>query len=180
MKLADPEKSCAVLIGASAYGDPGLNELPAVTNNVTRLGELLMDHDVWGLPEERCIRVPEPKTLVELLDPIHEAARAATDTLFVYFAGHGLIHPTDINTLLLALPTTNPPRPYTAVDFAQVRAVVRSSAPNVNRLVVLDCCYAGRAFDGGMNGSSDEVILAQQARIGGRTCSPHAPPPGKL
>ncbi|WP_406491028.1 caspase family protein [Streptomyces phaeochromogenes] len=173
-----------MLIGASAYCDPGLNDLPAVTNNLTRLGELLMDHEVWGLPEERCIRVPEPTTLVELLDPIDQAVRAATDTLFVYFAGHGLIHPTAFDTLLLALPTTDPRRPYTAVDYVHVRDVVGSSSSRVNRLVVLDCCYAGRASGGGMNGSIADVALTEQAKIGGAylltACAPtrqaQAPP----
>lgn len=167
MKLADPEKSYALLIGSSAYRDPGLDDLPTVANNLTRLSELLMDHEVWGLAEEHCIRVPEPQTPAEFLDPIHEAARAATDTLFVYFAGHGLIHPTEFDRLLLALPTTDPGRVYTAVDFAAVRAEMRACSPHVKRLVILDCCYSGRAFGGGMNDSTADVVLTEQARIGG-------------
>ncbi|WP_329133402.1 caspase family protein [Streptomyces sp. NBC_01476] len=160
-ELADPARSCAVLIGVSAYTDPGLDDLPAVTNNLARLGELLTDPSVWGLPAGHCVQVPEPASPTEVLDAIHEAAGRAQDTLLVYYAGHGL---TDGDDLLLSLPGTDLRRPYTSVDFTSVRREVLSGARQANRVMILDCCYSGRAMTGGMSGTLE---LAEQARIAG-------------
>ncbi|HEY3478608.1 MAG TPA: caspase family protein, partial [Streptomyces sp.] len=143
-----------------------LDDLPAVTNNLTRLGELLQDPAVWGLPADRCVTVPEPATPAEVLDAVHGAARRAEDTLLVYYAGHGLAHP-DVNGLLLTLPGTDPERPYTALDFDAVRREVLGTGRNVNRVVILDCCYSGRAFEGGMSDGRAQVQMAEQARIAG-------------
>jgi hypothetical protein len=45
--------------------------------------------------------VADPVSSGDLIDPVHEAAKAADDTLLVYYPGHGLIdHNT--NELLLA------------------------------------------------------------------------------
>lgn len=167
MELADPLRSYAVLIGSSTYADPGLDDLPAVANNLTRLGELLEDPTVWGLPRDRCLRVAEPASPTEVLDAVHEAARRAEDTLLVYYAGHGL---SDANGPLLTLPSTDPQRPYTSVDFDAVRREVLTVRRNANRIVILDCCYSGGALTGGMGGSggmNGPVEMAEQTRIAG-------------
>jgi hypothetical protein len=107
MELADPQRSYAVLIGSSAFASDALEDLPAVSNNLTRLGELLRDPDVWGLPERQCAVLPQPDSREAILDAVHTAAGQAADTLLVYYAGHGLTHP-DVNGLLLALAGTDP------------------------------------------------------------------------
>ncbi|MBD0738730.1 caspase, EACC1-associated type [Streptomyces sp. CBMA29] len=167
MELADPLRSYAVLIGSSAYADPGLDDLPAVANNLARLGELLEDPTVWGLPPDRCVRVPEPASPAEVLDAVHDAARRTKDTLLVYYAGHGL---SDADGLLLTLPSTDPQRPYTSVGFDSVRREVLTAPRDANRIVILDCCYSGSALLGGMSGggaANAPVEMAEQTRIAG-------------
>ncbi|WP_328465163.1 caspase, EACC1-associated type [Streptomyces sp. NBC_00448] len=165
-ELADPHRSYAVLVGAASYDHASLDELPAVANNLGRLAELFTDATIWGLPQGNCVRLPQPESREEVLDAIHDAARKAEDTLLVYFAGHGLAHP-DVNGLLLALPGTDPERVYTALDFDAVRGEVLSTRRDVNRVVILDCCYGGRAFEGGMGGAGRAVRMAEQTRIAG-------------
>lgn len=184
MELADPEQSYAVLVGTSAYTHASLDHLPAVANNLRRLGELLEDPAVWGLPPGHCVRVPEPRTATEVLEAVHEAAAGATDTLLVYYAGHGLRPPVN-DGLLLALPGTDPERAYTALDFEAVRQEVLATHRTANRVVILDCCYAGSVFAGGMAAAGEATAaVADRARIAGsyvlaacaRTASAQAPP----
>ncbi|MGA5197638.1 caspase, EACC1-associated type [Streptomyces exfoliatus] len=181
MELPDPLGSYAVLIGSSSYESPDLEDLPAVSRNLEDLGRLLEDPGVWGLPPDHVTRIAEPSSPVHLLDAVREAARRATDTLLVYYAGHGLVGPGEVDSLLLALPSSDPERPYTSVDFANVRREVLDAGRKVNRVVILDCCYSGQAMTGGMNGP---VTMAEQARITGTylltACGPNrlavAPP----
>jgi tetratricopeptide (TPR) repeat protein len=164
MELADPQRSYAVLIGSATYGAEALDNLPAVANNLSRLADLLQDPMVWGLPAERCVRLAEPADPTAVLRAIHIAARAAEDTLLVYYAGHGL---SDEGGLLLTLPDTVPEEPYTAVEFDAVRREVLRAPRDTNRIVILDCCYSGRALAGGMSGSAAPVEMAEQSRIAG-------------
>lgn len=163
MELPDPHQSYAVLIGSTTYESPELEDLPAVAGNLRDLGLLLEDPSVWGLPGERCVRIVDPPSAEVLLDAVREAAQRTTDTLLVYYAGHGLMGP-EVDSLLLALPSSDPERPYSSVDFASVRREVLGAGRKVNRVVVLDCCYSGQAMVGGMSGS---VTMTEQARIAG-------------
>ncbi|MER5935364.1 caspase family protein [Streptomyces sp. NPDC002054] len=163
MELADPHGSYAVLIGSTRYEDPALEDLPAVAANLEDLGRLLEDPTVWGLPPEHCTRLVDPSSPAVLLDAVRAAAQRATDTLLVYYAGHGLVAP-EVDGLLLALPSSDPERPYSSVDFASLRREVLGAGRRVNRMVILDCCYSGQALTGGMSGS---VTMAEQARIAG-------------
>jgi len=43
VRLPDPERSYAVLIGTASYRSPELTDLPAVTNNLDELAEVLTD-----------------------------------------------------------------------------------------------------------------------------------------
>ena len=90
MRLPEPERSRAILIGSAAYCDSALPDIPAAANNVDDLAEVLTDRDIGGfLPEH----------LHTFVDPAHDQLRReiarrcrdADDVLLVYFAGHGLI-----------------------------------------------------------------------------------------
>jgi hypothetical protein len=155
MVLPDPRKSRVVLIGASRFADPGLDDLPAVRNNLDGLARCFRDREVWGLPRAHCVVVDDPDSHGDVLDPVHDAAGEAEDTLVVYYAGHGLVHPRT-NELLLALVGTLRERTHTAVPYAWIRdSVIEAAAPR--RVVILDCCYSGRAI-GGMADPTTAVV----------------------
>lgn len=101
-QLSDPSRSRAVLIGTDSYAHPELDDLPAVRNNLGRLRELLGDPGVWGLAEERCSVLRQPSRQA-MLNTVYDAAAEATDTVVLYYAGHGLVHPRS-GELHLALP----------------------------------------------------------------------------
>ncbi|WP_179500021.1 caspase family protein [Streptomyces sp. WZ.A104] len=140
-RLPDPAASRAVLIGTHSYRS--LEQLPAVQANLRDLSEALRDAMLWGLPEPHCTVVLDPEDGSAMLDPVHSAAEEATDTLFVYYAGHGL-RDADTADLYLALTGSRENTGYTAVAFEHLRAAIRSSRAR-RRVIVLDCCFSGRA-----------------------------------
>jgi putative transcriptional regulator len=161
-RLSDPSISRAVLIGTARYDH--LPDLPSVANNLDGLAAALADEVLWGLPPENCRVLLDPVTPREVDLAISEAAGVVRPggLLLVYVACHGLI---DVETrdLFLALTDTEPAAVHaTAVPYDWVRRNVRRS-PAERRVVILDCCYAGRAEMAGMDAGSRS--LAEKARI---------------
>jgi hypothetical protein len=144
--LADPQASRALLIGVSTYRH--LPSVPAVRKNIESLTAALTDEALWGLPGGHCHRLNDPMMPVE----VDRALGAAADgvgrdgLLLVYFAGHGLIEP-DSGSLYLAVGGTETTAVHaTGVPYEWVRRGVRRCRAT-RRVVILDCCYAGRALD---------------------------------
>jgi hypothetical protein len=148
-------------VGCGSYRD--LEPLPSIMNNLACLQELFTSADLWGLPASHCQILPDPSSPSQVLDAVHEAARVATETLLVYYAGHGLLDP-HTDELYLALPESSVHRLYTGVRFEDLRRELVDVAQASAKVVILDCCYSGRAMLGGMSGSTD---MADQARIEG-------------
>jgi hypothetical protein len=162
--LPDPERSRVVLIGASRFTDPELPDLPAVRNNLDGLAACLRGTG-------RCTVVADPDSPVALMDPVHDAAQQAEDTLIIYYAGHGFVHPRTLE-LLLATVGSNPVRTHTTAPYDHVRyCLVDSPAPR--KVVILDCCYSGRIM-GGM--TDPAAAVANEAAVEGTYLLASAPP----
>ncbi|MFE5583690.1 caspase family protein [Kitasatospora sp. NPDC056531] len=160
--LADPGRSAAVLVGVHDYVH--LDGLPAVERNLEGLRRVLTDPDVWGLPAEACAVIAQPASVREVLDAVREKARQATDTLLVYYAGHGVVDNYS-DELYLALPDTDREREYTALRFESLRREVLDPQARAQRtVVVLDCCYSGRALVGSMGAGKS---LADRTAVNG-------------
>jgi caspase domain-containing protein len=90
---------------------------------------------------------------------LRRLAAEASDLLLVYYAGHGLIG-SDSHELYLALQGSRQDDPfYTALPFDGIRRAMRNS-PARTRVLILDCCFSGRAIDDVMADSSS-VLLGQ-------------------
>ncbi|ANP53916.1 tetratricopeptide (TPR) repeat protein [Streptomyces griseochromogenes] len=140
-ELPDPSASAAVLIGTSSYAN--LAHLPAVAANLADLGTALQDATVWGLPYAHTFTVTEPDNATALLDPVYTAGERATDTLFVYYCGHGL-RDSESADLYLALTGSREGAGYTAVEYRHLRTAILASSAR-RKIVILDCCFSGRA-----------------------------------
>jgi hypothetical protein len=152
--------SRAVLVGVSRYDN--LPQLPAVQNNLPALAAALMDPVGWNLPPEHCLAVPEPTSITQVLNVVEDAARDAQDTLLVYFAGHGLVDPD--GKLYLGLPMARPGRIDTGVPYDWLRkAILQGNAQR--QVVILDCCFSGRAL-GAMGDTSADAVM-DEAQIDG-------------
>ncbi|MGF1431124.1 caspase family protein [Kitasatospora sp. LaBMicrA B282] len=165
--LPDPAASRAVLAGVSRYRQ--LEALPAVANNLPALAEALCSGDSWRLAPADCRVVAEPASLQELLEPVAQAAEEATDTLLVYFAGHGLLD--DRGDLFFGLPGAQPGQGHTGVPYSLLRSAILHGGAE-RHVIVLDCCFSGRAL--GVMGTS----MADQAEIDGSCLLAAAPEAG--
>jgi putative AlgH/UPF0301 family transcriptional regulator len=158
-RLADPAISGVVLAGGMAYAS--LPALPAVANNLATLREVLADPALWGLPDANCVTVLDPPTPLALDAAVRRmSATVGPDGLALfYFAGHGLIDPRT-GGLHLAVHGTDPHAVYaTATPYEWVRRAF-VDAPASRRVVILDCCYSGRAIAGmGAAAVADEVEI---------------------
>ncbi|MGR6320762.1 caspase family protein [Micromonospora soli] len=156
--LPDLDSSYALIIGVDKYSR--LSNLPTVANNVGAINEILRHPLIWGLPPERCTVLSNPKSQNEILEELDRAASAAQPpgTLFVYYAGHGLVEP-ETGEFHLSVATSDPGSvDGTAANYDSVRRRVRRS-PAGHRVLVLDCCYAGRALKGEMSTSNIADML---------------------
>jgi Caspase domain len=81
-----------------------------------------------------------------MLDPVLMAARDARDTLLFYYAGHGLVgqRTADLRLALVGS-DPDPQRTYTAVPYGDIRDALLDSRA-IRRIVILDCCFSGRAL----------------------------------
>ncbi|MEO3810670.1 caspase family protein [Sphaerisporangium sp. B11E5] len=143
-----------VLLAGSSRTAPGsrLPPVDAVPRTLTDLGDALTSRaelDPGGLTT-----LLDPAGPGDLSQALNDTARQATDVMVFYYIGHGLAGPG--NELHLATRATRDlgagGARYQALPYSDVRETLsqRCRAPLV--LVVLDCCFAGRA--GGVTGSA--------------------------
>ncbi|QTD95991.1 caspase family protein [Streptomyces cyanogenus] len=152
-RLPDPDRSRAILIGTGTHADgSGLPSLPAIGANLADLRQVLTDPATGSLPQEHCIIVSDPATAGEVGSLLARVAQEATDLLFVYYGGHGLVD--DRGRLHLALPHTDAAHVrWTALPFETLREELLDS-PAAIRVLVLDCCFSGRAIEAMTSGHS--------------------------
>ncbi|MFF3147979.1 caspase family protein, partial [Streptomyces sp. NPDC057927] len=173
MRLPDPLRSRAVLLGFDTFTDSGLPDLPAVTHNVDDLAEVFTSP--WGtaLPDKHCTRRREAAPTAGLADlasigaRLVAAAEEAEDLLLVYYAGHGLIDPD--GELYLSLPGTSSEPDlvaWTGIPFTLVRRTLANARAD-SRVLILDCCFSGLAI-GAM--ATTTSVVAGQLEVAG-TCT---------
>ncbi|MDX2622696.1 caspase family protein [Streptomyces sp. WI03-5b] len=144
---SDPSRSTVLLIGCSTYPRSNLTPVPGAKNNLAKLRAAFEDHELWGLRRGRVISEPDP-TRFDMLDSIGTTyGSSQRGGIFVlYFAGHAQLHD---GMLYLAPHDTgniaNPPA--SMVSMVEIfQAVARESAKAERKLLILDCCYAGKAI----------------------------------
>ncbi|TXK39956.1 NACHT and WD repeat domain-containing protein [Nonomuraea sp. C10] len=99
-----------------------------------------------GLAASRLTVLPDPETPHELAEAVALLAEQAEELLVFAYAGHGLIGVD--NELYLAtqasVDLTRGVARNQALPYPEVRTIL-SSSPAPHALVILDCCWAGRA-----------------------------------
>ncbi|QOV36422.1 diguanylate cyclase [Streptomyces ferrugineus] len=154
-RLPDPGKSRALFIGVDKFNS--LEPLPAVRRNVSTLVELFAG-DVWQLGSSHCAQLLNPTSTREVDEAIFRAAEAATDTLLLYYAGHGLLDRQ--GRLHLAMPDSDKGSVHsTAFPYDWVRMRLADSGA-ARCIVILDCCFSARAM-GVQSPASSIAALAE-------------------
>lgn len=142
----DYARSRAVLIGVGEYRDSAFTPVPAALNNVIDLRRALTDPLLGGWPGDRVSVIMNPADAGSVMVPLAEIAQATDDVLLVYYVGHGKLD--EKAELCLTVQSTQAPYPvYTGISYGWVSTIMRTSPARV-KIMILDCCYAGRAILG--------------------------------
>jgi len=147
VRLPDRNASRALLIGASRFTMAGLHDLPAVANNARALADVLTDSDIGILDRAGCRLLADPATPQEVGYAIDAVVSEATDTLVLYYAGHGILNQRGVLYLAVASTKSDPLRVcYGGVPMEWLRSALADSAAD-NRILILDCCFSGHAAE---------------------------------
>lgn len=164
MNLANPESSAVVLIGTAEYDHADVNNVPSIRANLDDLREVLTDPNVWGVPPHNVTLLRDMGSPADVSRAMRAAAeRTREDGMFlVYFCGHGFPHETE---LVLGLRDVDPAYPDdNGLRYAQVHRAVRR-ARTLRRIVILDCCFAGRASREMLDASDAVKQVVSRAEI---------------
>ncbi|MEU8901804.1 caspase family protein [Nocardia sp. NPDC048505] len=151
-------KASVVLMGASRFprDTDSLPELRGVVANVVDLERLLSDERYVGIGIEKIHRILDEEPPHIILERIADIAADATETLIVYYAGHGLL--ADNGELLLTGPqSTYHHAARNSTRWEALKSCVLKSHAKL-KIVILDCCFSGQAI--GM-GADATTVLAQ-------------------
>ena len=145
---------------------------------------LLADPALCGWPPQQITVIGDPISAADLGNQIAELAEATNGVLLVYYVGHGGLSDHG-EELCLTVTSTLPNRPkITGLPWEHLADVLRASPARI-RLVILDCCFAGRAIESlsaeGNSGLADithvDGVYTLTATTRNRTA--HVPPPGQ-
>jgi 1,4-alpha-glucan branching enzyme len=161
-RLAGPGTR-VLLIGTSRYDNAELHDLPAVARNLGGLRERLL---ALGVERTQIRTLAEPESALDVGEALQEAAEQAEEVLLVYYSGHGILD--DEQRLHLAVARSRPDYVVlTSFPFDEVRRRVYYS-PAACRVVVLDCCYSGRALEAAM-ADTGAIVKEETAVLGAYT-----------
>ena len=155
---ADPRSSA--LAGGVDWHRPirndDLPDLPVVQKTISDLAAAFTDPEYGVVTDSNCSVLVDEGDLRLLGRRIRSAVSQAKDLLLVYFVGHGLIGGKR-HELYLALPDSELEAPeFNSLEFDKIRSAVLDSQART-KIVILDCCFSGRAITGGMADSVTAV-----------------------
>ncbi|MGW2327440.1 caspase, EACC1-associated type [Streptomyces sp. NPDC001700] len=157
MRLPDSERSRAVLIGTSRYSDPNLPDLPAVRDTIQDLAAALTDPAYGAVPDRHCTVLLDDGDIQRVGRALRATAAEAEDLLLVHYVGHGLIAPRR-QDLYLSLTDSEWEDPeFDSLEYRKLRDVVLGSRAT-SKVIILDCCFSGRALSGTMAGPKAAVM----------------------
>lgn len=154
MTLALTRKSRVILIGVPEAGP--LEPIPHAARSVWKLRQLLTNNDIVGLLDEQVVQLPLPERedIGLVLQDIRAICKEARDCLVFYYCGHGLYGDEQSPLYLTLKDSTDDDKQVNALKISDIQSQIAQS-PAKTRVMILDCCYSGAAFEGGMSDASD-------------------------
>jgi uncharacterized caspase-like protein len=100
--------------------------------------------------------------MIDFGNALNDPSDTAPDLLLVYYSGHGML--SRRGDLYLAIGPTDSSRPnWTAVPMQAIRDTMLES-PARNRVLILDCCFSGRAIQAL---ADDDSVIYGQTEVSG-------------
>lgn len=143
LALARPG-SRAVVIGVGGHvPESPLPAIPAVAATVVAVRDSLADQ--CGMEPGQIVSATDPESAARFLASVNQAASQAEDVLLLYYIGHGLVSLAGEFFLATHASTDREVMlPVEALPFAAVRGALSASRAR-HVVVILDCCFSGRA-----------------------------------
>ncbi|MGV9817867.1 caspase, EACC1-associated type [Nocardia xishanensis] len=161
MRLPDSRLSRAVLMGTAEYEpNTGFSPLPAVARNLVGLADFLRTQTGLG----HIVTTLDPQKPEAFYDSLTDAVAEAEDLLLFYYAGHGMAVN---NELVLTYTGSHYDKVrYTTVPYSAIREDISRSGAAI-KVVILDCCYSGKAHGPGALAGDRDGDFNEQAVIEG-------------
>ncbi|OLE22807.1 MAG: hypothetical protein AUG49_17965 [Catenulispora sp. 13_1_20CM_3_70_7] len=138
----DYSESLAVLIGTSEYQDKRFPPLPSADNSLEGMRQILTDPELCRWPPSRVKQLANVSDSRQVIIKLREWARKATGVFLLYYVGHGT--PGEQGPCLALSDTQEQHPDATGLEYRVIRKALLESPARV-KIVILDCCYAGRA-----------------------------------
>ncbi|MEO3790411.1 protein kinase [Nonomuraea sp. B10E15] len=172
------QDSRAILIGVSAYRDERLPKIVAAANSLQQLNGVITSPHLCGWPADRVTVLSDPSDSRTVAMQIRQFAQETRDVLLLYYVGHGTLTPH--GELCLSVTDTDADNPdLTGVEYNRIRSALRDSPARV-KMVILDCCYSGRAIKTLINQATvvaDTTEIAGTYTLTASDLAAHVPPP---
>ena len=136
-------KNRALVIGISEYPDPAW-KLPAVAADVREIAKLLGSRNGTFKDEEVLVLTDAEATSAAIQKALKDVLRTAKagEAVFVYFAGHGTVDPTDNSFYFVSYDAELSDLAATAVPLTGIRDCFDKSASQ-RAFLWLDFCHCG-------------------------------------
>jgi WD40 repeat protein len=175
--------SRALLVSSGSYvPESRLEPVPTAAASVMDLGRCLVERA--GLDPSRLEILADPANPQDFSTALDETAEQATDVLFFWYTGHGLVSPSQELHLATraTIDLTQAVPEYQALPYPTAKSIIKRCRA---RLVVvgLDCCFAGRAEGWAIRNGDDPFDVVRQQGVyvlasGGRNDAAYGPPSG--
>ena len=153
-------KRRAIIIGIDRYDDSSFNALPYAREDAEAVHRVLTDPEIGDFSrEDSVLIVPEDNAVITKADverKIEEIFLKAdkTDTVLVYFAGHGKLD-TSLKLRLAAQNTSIERLVSTSISMETIREIIANSACR-RAVFMIDSCYSGAA---GLSARSSDAVI---------------------
>jgi hypothetical protein len=176
LRLLDPNSTAAVILGAHEWTGAGLGRSPSFLRSAKGILGYLLDSAGLGLDPSMVLDLFDDtasagEQLARIRDTLDSSFRdrrsegSPITDLIVYYVGHGQTDDEGRLTLLVRRSLLGM-EVETGIKAADLARVLRISAPQQRRIIILDCCFseaAAKAFIG-MSSSLGQAVAATAAR----------------
>jgi osmoprotectant transport system substrate-binding protein len=145
----DYSQSLAVLIGTSEYQDGAFPAILAAENSLEGMWQILTEDELCGWPARQVKKLSNESDNRHLGIKLSKWARKTTGVFLLYYVGHGI--PGEHGPGLTLTDTQWEHTDHTGLDYGHIRRALLESPARV-KIVILDCCFAGRAASASLSG----------------------------
>ncbi|NUT38627.1 MAG: hypothetical protein HOV86_01465 [Thermoactinospora sp.] len=152
MRLPDPSRSRAVLLGVAEYADAAIEPIPAVERNLRDLKHVLGE----SFTADNC-EILRPEFADRPAAQVARLGKNAEDMFLVYYCGHAA-RGSDGELMLTLSDTVWEELEYTGLRIGELRKAIMESNARI-RVLVLDCCFSGSAIHPVLDAGVSNAII---------------------